>query len=305
MRRHQAGRIAPEDAGDAAKAERLDIVAQQRARLHALVDKQHDAAPRDMASMPERAGAGEQVEHPRACDRIAIAMRQDIEQRLAQAVGGRADGVRLRRRRAGASANGHRRSRITFLASRAADRDPPLRLSRLRRRSRTSLWASFFVRSRRPRPAAAVAARASYPAALGPEHGRVAGPVAACPMRRPRRPSLLAFPGAASRRLLGFDRLATRRRVKIGFGLFGEPAPSCRAQLLRLHFLHRAVGKFGELERPVGDADQPVHLQAKMLQHIAHFAVLAFADREWSARHWRLARGRASPRSGRSGRRRW
>ena len=40
MRRAELGRVAAEDAGDAAEAERLDIVAQQRARFHALIDEQ-------------------------------------------------------------------------------------------------------------------------------------------------------------------------------------------------------------------------------------------------------------------------
>ena len=49
------------------------------------------------ASMPERAGAGEKIEHARAGDRIAVGVDQNIEQRLAQPVGGRPDRLRFRR----------------------------------------------------------------------------------------------------------------------------------------------------------------------------------------------------------------
>ena len=38
--------------------------------------------------------------------------------------------------------------------------------------------------------------------------------------------------------------------------------------------------KVAELKRPVGDADQPIDLEAKRLEHAAHLAVLAFAQRE-------------------------
>ena len=52
------------------------------------------------------------------------------------------------------------------------------------------------------------------------------------------------------------------------------------AQHPRLDFLDRAFGQFCELEWAVGDADQPVHLKAEMRHHVAHLAILAFADRE-------------------------
>ena len=45
----------------------------------------------------ERAGAGEEVEHARPVKAFREAMRQDVEQRLARAVGGRADRVGARR----------------------------------------------------------------------------------------------------------------------------------------------------------------------------------------------------------------
>ena len=50
------------------------------------------------------------------------------------------------------------------------------------------------------------------------------------------------------------------------------------AQHARAHFLHCALVHFPELKRAIGNADQPVHLQPEMLQHITYFAVLAFAD---------------------------
>ena len=97
MRRAELGRVAAEDAGDAAEPERLDILAHQRARLGAVVDEQREGRAARERLEPERAGAGEQVEHARAGDRIAIGVDQDVEQRLAQPVGGRPDGLRFRR----------------------------------------------------------------------------------------------------------------------------------------------------------------------------------------------------------------
>src|SRR6202011_2204421 len=46
----------------------------------------------------ERAGAGEEVEHARASDRVVVTVSQDVEERFAQAVAGRPDRLRLRRR---------------------------------------------------------------------------------------------------------------------------------------------------------------------------------------------------------------
>src|SRR5262249_50657728 len=80
----------------AAEPERLDVGAEKRARLRRVVDKQSETRAARDSLEPERAGAGEEIEHARARDRIAIGMRQDVEQRLAQAVGGRPDRRRLR-----------------------------------------------------------------------------------------------------------------------------------------------------------------------------------------------------------------
>ena len=68
MRGAELGRVAAEDLRDAAEAERLDIFAQQRARLGAVIDEQRKGrAARDRLDA-ERAGAGEQIEHPRTGD---------------------------------------------------------------------------------------------------------------------------------------------------------------------------------------------------------------------------------------------
>ena len=59
----------------------------------------------------------------------------------------------------------------------------------------------------------------------------------------------------------------------------------------------RALRQIAELERAERHADQPVHPQAEMLQHVAHFAVLALADRKGEPDYWRPAGGRAWLRS--------
>ena len=82
---------------DAAESERRDVLADERARLGAVVDEQRKGRAARQRLEPERAGAGEQVEHARAGDRIAIGVGEDVEQALAQPVGRRADRLAARR----------------------------------------------------------------------------------------------------------------------------------------------------------------------------------------------------------------
>src|SRR5262249_51189111 len=72
-------------------------LAQGGARLGAVVDEQRKIGAARKRLEPERAGAGEEIEHARAAHRIAIGMDEDIEQRLAQPVSGGPDRLRLRR----------------------------------------------------------------------------------------------------------------------------------------------------------------------------------------------------------------
>ena len=65
MRRTEIGGIAAIDFCHAAQAQRLDIVAQQRAGFGAVVDEQRERRPARYRLDAERAGAGEQVEHAR------------------------------------------------------------------------------------------------------------------------------------------------------------------------------------------------------------------------------------------------
>ncbi len=109
MRRAEPRRIAAIDLGRAAGAQRIDVAAQQRARLRAVIDEQHEGRAARQRLKPERAGAGEQVEHAGALDRIAVGVRQDVEQRLAQPVGGRPDRLRFGRQQACARGTGRRR----------------------------------------------------------------------------------------------------------------------------------------------------------------------------------------------------
>src|SRR5262249_24386169 len=88
MRWTEPGRIAAENARYAAEAERLDVSAQQCTRFHAFVDKQRVSRAARYCFDAQRAGAREQVEDARAVDRIAVGMREDVEQGLAQAIGG-------------------------------------------------------------------------------------------------------------------------------------------------------------------------------------------------------------------------
>src|SRR5579885_3722452 len=75
-----------------------------------------------------------------------------------------------------------------------------------------------------------------------------------------------ARPGGASSR--GPRCLPSMMRIGLAAELFGEDAAR--------HLLDRAARQVAELERPVGNADEPRHRQAQMLHHAAHLAVFAF-----------------------------
>ena len=123
-------RVAAKDARRAAEAERGNVLAQQRARLGALVDEQDESGAARGRLDAERAGAGEKIEHARAGDRIAVGMEENIEQRFAQPVGGRPDRLGLRRgERAAAQASAddaHQRSRRAAAADAAPAMGAPL-----------------------------------------------------------------------------------------------------------------------------------------------------------------------------------
>ena len=59
-----------------------------------------------------------------------------------------------------------------------------------------------------------------------------------------------------------------------------QPLAELLAQNARGHFLDLALGKFAELKRAERDADEAGDRQSEMAEHVAHFAVLALADRE-------------------------
>ncbi len=91
MRGTELDRIAPENAAHPAQAQRRDVLPQQRARLGAVIDEQRKGGAARERLEPERAGAGKEIEHACAADGIAIGVNENVEQCLAQPVGGRPD----------------------------------------------------------------------------------------------------------------------------------------------------------------------------------------------------------------------
>ena len=269
MRRSELRRVAAEDAGDAGQPERLDIGADQRACLGAVVDEQREGRAARDRLQPERAGAGKQVEHARARDRIAIGMDQDIEQRLAQAVGGRPDRLRFR------AASVRPRSRpptmrisglspiAAPLAGAGARRSPcgagliALFERCARARRGVGRWHLLLRRWRRLR---------SHPASL-----RSAG---AIPLRRS---AALAREGRPASFGSGCDRSPARRNPRPPRWRSARRAARADAASAPRRLRRRQLA---ELERPERHADQPRDLQPEMAQHVAHLAVLALADRE-------------------------
>ena len=87
-------RVAPKDAGRAAKIERREVGADDRRALRALVHQQSERRAARQRLDRHGAGAGEKVDDTGAGEGVAIGMHENIENCLAQAVRGRPDRVR-------------------------------------------------------------------------------------------------------------------------------------------------------------------------------------------------------------------
>ena len=232
-----------------ARPERLDILAQQRARLRAVIDEQRESRAARQRLDAERAGAGKQIEHARAGDRIAVGVHQDVEQRLAQPVGGRADAPPTSARRAGARAIVPPTMRISVSAA------PALAMT----------WAAALAACGRGAVAAvaflsfAATRAAAAPASLG-----------AAVDRRLVRFRVRDVAVALAREMTRAGELGRASCIdQIGAA---KSAPASAddllaelvAQCLRLDLLDLAFGEVAELERAERHADQPVHLQPEM-----------------------------------------
>ncbi len=68
------------------------------------------------------------------------------------------------------------------------------------------------------------------------------------------------------------------RAVEGGAGLLDQPLAELLPKDAQRHLLHGLDVELVELERPEGDADQPVHLEPEMLADHLDLAVLALAD---------------------------
>src|ERR1700720_2736911 len=96
MRRPELGGIATKNARHAAESKGGDVLANERACFGAVIDKQCEGSAARQRLDAERASPREQVEHASAGDRVVVGMQQNIEQRLAQPIGGRPNDRRLR-----------------------------------------------------------------------------------------------------------------------------------------------------------------------------------------------------------------
>ena len=268
MRRTEPGRVAAEDAGDAAQAQRRDVLAHQRARLGAVVDEQRECGAARERLDPERAGAGEQVEHARAGDRIAIGVRRMLNSasRSRSAVGRTACDF-------GAASARPRRRPPTMRIS-ASCRDTGLRRrprlaprARLRRALRTRR-----VGRRRARPRCFVAvgrARSALRAASRQPLLRSAGETSP-PLRFARGSGVVGRCGRfALRHRRGEIRSRQRRPARpAARAARGSAPPRPRPR------------EIAELERAERHADQPVTASPRWPSTLLHLAVLALADGE-------------------------
>src|SRR5579885_2785125 len=69
------------------------------------------------------------------------------------------------------------------------------------------------------------------------------------------------------------------RRIEIRSRLSDQLRAKNASQLVRLDFLDFALLDVAELERTIGNTNEPIDPQSKMFEHPAHLAVLAFAQR--------------------------
>src|SRR5665213_3952696 len=76
----------------------------------------------------------------------------------------------------------------------------------------------------------------------------------------------------------GLDLMIDQWPVEVATRFADDRLAQLGAQRLRFDLLHRAIGKFAELERPEGDADQPVDLEPERFEDLAHLAIFALAD---------------------------
>ncbi len=66
--------------------------------------------------------------------------------------------------------------------------------------------------------------------------------------------------------------------LEIGSRGGGELGADLLLEHAGAHLVDAALGDFAELERPIGYADEPVHLEPEGAEHVAHLAVLALAQ---------------------------
>src|SRR5262249_25587476 len=90
------------------------------------------------------------------------------------------------------------------------------------------------------------------------------------------------FPGAPRRKTDDFTNGFTLhdRPRKIRARLRRKPLAELFAQRARCNLFDRACRQLAQLKRPIRNADQPIHLQAKRAEHVPDLAVLALAHRE-------------------------
>src|SRR5690606_6142406 len=153
---------------------------------------------------------------------------------LAFAAGGESGGLLLAHRAGARSHPDVRRARARLVGRPFLPvREPAARLAALRR-----------LAERRAALAPALAARLAPRRALAPFVGVA-----------------LADRRAFAARLVGLHRLVGElvadRRLEIGARLLDQPLAELVAQKPALQLAHLALGQFAELERAVGDADQP------------------------------------------------
>src|SRR5690606_31417226 len=89
-------RITAENTGAPAQAETVDILPEKPPALHAVLDEQGMSTATRQCLQPDRAGAGEQIDHPGLLDRLGVDMADNIEQTFARPVDGWPDIVRFR-----------------------------------------------------------------------------------------------------------------------------------------------------------------------------------------------------------------
>src|SRR6202022_4166996 len=109
--------------------------------------------------------------------------------------------------------------------------------------------------------------------------GRIVRECGAASVRPPNSPPTMRMPAAGGRCRLGRRRRRRANwRLEIGAGGPRQLRAKLVAENSPANLTHLALGQIAELERPIGDTDQPIGIEAEVAEQLLDLAILALAQ---------------------------